>query len=103
MQNKFVGKNEDLPNNVIEEINEADFIKNTLEFYNNNGIVIQQQVQDFMSFKDISANDFPKYKSGEFHLVNNAVIGKFSLYSNALQRDFKKLIDKYPLYEGAIK
>lgn len=94
MQNKFVGKNEDLPNNVIEEINEADFFKNISEFYNNNGIAIQQQVQDFIRFKDISANDFPKYKSGEYHLVNNAVIGKFSLYSNALQRDFKKLIDK---------
>ncbi len=95
LQNKFLSKNQELPNNVLEEINKDNFAQQILEYYKSSSIEINCSVDlnNIITFKDIKADEFPKYEDGEFHIEPNAVLGKFSLYSSALQRDFKNIIE----------
>ncbi|MBR4270889.1 MAG: DUF559 domain-containing protein [Clostridia bacterium] len=95
LQNKFLGKNDELPNNVIDEINSAEFTQQIREYYQSAGIELncEDDVFTLKNFIDIKADEFPSFASGEFKIEPNAILGKFSLYSSALQRDFKEMID----------
>ena len=99
MQNKFLNKNEELPNNVLDDVDEDIFFENIVDFYREHGIEIIENSGKLEKFYDITVNDFPRYKNGEFHIVNNAVLGKFSLYSSALQKDFKQMINDSEINE----
>ena len=95
MQNKFLNKNDELPNHIVEEINPQTVIEDMKNFYETNGITLNITDSSYINQKlnDINANEFPKFNSGEFQVISSAVLGKFSLYSTALQKDFKKIIE----------
>ncbi len=95
MQNKFLSKNDELPNNVFEDINRENFCEQITDYYKKEGLVFNcsEDIFNLSTFTDIRVDEFPKYKNGEFNVVPNAVLGKFSLYSSALQKDFKNMID----------
>ncbi len=95
MQNKFLSKSNELPNNVIEDLKSYNFLGEMKYFYETNGINLTGDglVDSIEKFEDIAQKDFPKFVSGEFHIVSNAILGKFSLYSSALQKDFKDMIE----------
>lgn len=101
LQNKFLSKNDELPNNVFENITKDGFYEQIKNYYINTGIELkcEEDVFSLSSFKDIKANEFPTYNNGDFYVVPNAVLGKFSLYSSALQKDFKNMIDDTEINE----
>lgn len=95
MQNKFLNKNEELPNHVLEEVNNQTIIDDMKNFYQSAGINLTIDDNSYVNQKlgDITSQEFPKFNPGEFKVISSAVLGKFSLYSTALQKDFKKIID----------
>lgn len=95
LQNKFLSKNDELPNNVYDDIKSQSFNEDVLNFYDAAGIHIisQDDIFDLRKFNDFKVNEFPEFKNGEFYICPNAILGKFSLYSSALQKDFKNMID----------
>ena len=89
---KFSNINQDLPNSVIDDVS-IDFYENLQKFYAENGIEFPLKLERFHAFKEYKADNFPEYANGEYHIENVAVLGKFSLYSTALQKDFKDIIE----------
>lgn len=92
-QYKFSGQNKELPSPVIEEIGE-NFISDLQKYYGEAGIRFDAELPKFSAFAEYKEGTFPKFANGEFHLLNNAVLGKFSMCSSALQKDFKEIIEK---------
>ncbi len=92
-QYKFSGSRKELPGNVIEEVGE-NFIEELCAYYREAGIRFSAQLPRPSAFIEYTEGTFPSFGSGEFRLENNAVLGKFSMYSSALQRDFKAIIEK---------
>ena len=101
LQNKFLSKNEELPNNVFENINKDEFGEQIQEYYSNVGIELKcsEDIYELSNFRDIKSDEFPTFNNGEFNIIPNAVLGKFSLYSSALQKDFKNMIDDSEINE----
>ncbi len=97
---KFTGQNAVVEDNVLDEVRQYKFIDDVLAFFESYGIVIENKsngkIKKFVSY---TAAKFPKYRAGQFELVENAVIGRFSLCSDALQRDFRKLIESDSINE----
>ncbi|MBE5738902.1 MAG: DUF4011 domain-containing protein [Clostridiales bacterium] len=90
-QYKFLKKADDVPNTIMEEIYTDTFLKDVKAFYEQHDIKVQGEMSALEKFEDISYKDFPKLKNGEYHLVNNAVLGRFSVYSTALQKDYRDM------------
>ena len=101
LQNKFLSKNDELPNNVFENMEKDSFCEQIKNYYLDAGIELKSDagIFDLTNFKDIRVDEFPKYNNGDFHIIPNAVLGKFSLYSSALQKDFKNMIDDTEINE----
>ncbi len=101
MQNKFLSKSDELPNNVVEEVRSSSFFDELKNFYLQSGIKLidGKDINESSKFVDISQKDFPQFNDGEFYIVPNVVLGKFSLYSSALQRDFKGMIEDTEINE----
>ena len=91
-QYKFLKKADDVPNTVMEEIYTDTFLKDVLEFYKSHDIKVQgETLGPLEKFEEISYKNFPELKRGEYHLINNAVLGRFSVYSTALQKDYREM------------
>ncbi len=91
-QYKFLKKADDLPETIMEEIFTDTFLKDIVEYYNKHDIKVQgESLGALEKFEEISYKDFPKLKNGEYHLVNNAILGRFSVYSTALQKDYRAM------------
>lgn len=95
LQNKFLGKNGELPNNVYDYSNFDNIVSDITKFYADNGIDLacDKDITKFTHFQSIRLDQFPKFRSGEMKIVPNVVLGKFSLYSSALQKDFEAMIE----------
>lgn len=91
---KFNDISRPLPNNVIDEINEATFINDLIAFYKNEGIEISCGELGLSKFKEYTSGEFPQYKSGEMVIEENIVMGKFSIYSSSLQKDFNDILEQ---------
>lgn len=101
MQNKFLSKNDELPSNVFDDIDKNAFCQQIKEYYLDAGIELKcyEDIFDISRFEDFKVDEFPLFNSGDFIIKPNMVLGKFSLYSSALQRDFKKIIDDNQINE----
>ncbi len=92
---KFGGLRKKLPDCVIEDTDQKRFNDSMLKFYSDNGMKISGSVSgDLMPFEKHTVDDFKNYPSGELRIENCAVIGKFPLFSNAIQKDFDELTAK---------
>ncbi|MBE6528916.1 MAG: DUF4011 domain-containing protein [Thermoplasmata archaeon] len=89
---KATGQNRPLPNNILEDFEEEDFIENLLNFFEMNGITIKCENRDPTEFEDYKAGQFPDYPPGEMELVPNIVLGKYPMYSSSIQRDFDAIL-----------
>ncbi|MBR7153565.1 MAG: HRDC domain-containing protein [Candidatus Methanomethylophilaceae archaeon] len=89
---KSSGINKPLPNNVIEEYSGETFMMNLLEFYQQSGMEMTYEYRPPEQFVDYNAGDFPKYLPGDMEVVHNVVVGKYSMYSNSIQRDFDTIL-----------
>ena len=93
LQNKLNSQNVDLPNNVVEQLSD-DISLQAIEFFKQNSITIDNaKSPNLVKFEEYTLETFPKFESGEFKLVPNAVLGKFSMYDTSIQRDYRKLIE----------
>lgn len=91
---KFNKINKPLPDEGIEpKINDI-FIKEALEFYKKEGLNIIEQDLNLTKFKEYKANEFPSFINGEIYLETNAILGKFPVCSNSIQKDFEDMIDE---------
>lgn len=91
--NKFNGKNEVLPDNAIDEFNEENYIKDTIDFYNKNKLYIQYKDCEIESFFENKVNEFPKYKNGELEIKKYMILGIYSTYVTSMYEDFHKMIE----------
>lgn len=94
LQKKLLEESSELPANEFQELVESSFYDDVRQFFANQNItIIQEPLPDFSKAKDYTAEDFKSLTNGEFHFLNNASIGKYSLYDSAIQKDFNKLIN----------
>lgn len=93
-QYKFRGVNETAGDAEIEEIDPGKFIDDTLSYFARHGIKINKpRIKGIGKFSPAAAAEFKEFASGEFTLSENIVLGRFSLYSCALQQDFRRIIE----------
>lgn len=92
--NKFNGKNEVLPDNAVEELNEETYITDTISFYNENKFYVQNRTCEIEKFLENRADEFPEYKNGELELKKYMVLGIYSTYVTSMYEDFHKMIQE---------
>ncbi len=89
---KFNNIKRPLPNPVVEDT--KDFFTVICDFYKENEIKItvpnHAKPAPFESYK---ADEFPKYKGGEFYLDLNMVLGRFVICDSSIQKDFDRLLE----------
>ncbi len=89
---KATGQNRPLPNNILEDFDDAQFIPELLNFFEMNGIRIKCEQIEPTEFIDYKAGEFPDYAPGEMELVPNVVVGKYPMYSSSIQKDFDSIL-----------
>lgn len=92
-QNKFLGQADIVPDVIWEDFEPNNFLEKILAFYQQYNINIHGSLDVLEKFQDILVDDFPDFHNGEYYLSNNALLGRFSPYSSAIQRDFNSLIN----------
>jgi len=90
LQNKISGTRSEAEA-VYDETLNADFFDGLYNYYSEFGIKIERKLPEFSKFNEYMLKDFPKFEKGRFVFENCAVLGKFSMYSSAMQRDYKTL------------
>ncbi|MCF0117494.1 MAG: HRDC domain protein, partial [Bacilli bacterium] len=89
---KFANSKKELPDPVLETV-EDDFINQIIKHYKSIGIEIKTDTfNKFGPFINYTAEEFKANVDKQLHLVNNAILGKFSLCSSSIQGDIKKII-----------
>ena len=83
-----------IPDPSIETVDRDNFIQDTLGFFKDAGIEIEDDGGFVTPFEEYRTDKFPKYNPGELHIDNSIVLGKFPLYSNSIQKDFNDLTMK---------
>ena len=91
---KVNGVRRDMPDPSIENVDRELFIQNTLSFFRDSGLEIEDDGGYVTPFEEYGAETFPDYRPGELHIDNSIVLGKFPLYSNSIQKDFNDLTFK---------
>lgn len=92
--NKFNGKNEVLPDNAVEEYTNDNYIKNMLEFYAKNSLLINNNECEVEKFLETNMSTFPKYRNGEIEIKKYMVMGLYSTYVTSMYEDFHKMIER---------
>lgn len=94
LYNKYHNTYDDLPANILEDV-DIDFIYRVIEHYFDVGIKIEFDKENLglTKYIEYSKNDLPKYGNEKFKLIQNMVLGRFSLFSNAIQKDYRTLIN----------
>jgi len=96
LHNKLAKISTDVPEASDWEFNKQAFIPNMLQFFDQHGLTIQipkGQNPQLEKFTEYTAKDFPTFENGELYLDNTAVLGRYSLFSVAIQKDFKKMLE----------
>ena len=89
---KFNNVSKPLPNEVIENINENSFLSSVVKFYSENEIYVTENGGALCKFQEFKAEEFPHFRSGELHLENCAILGKFPICSSSIQKDFDDIL-----------
>ena len=89
---KFNSITSPLPSEVAENVSEDSFWQAVLDFYAENEIYIKDKRPAFSSFKEYRAEEFPRFNGGELYLENCAILGKFPICSNSIQKDFDEIL-----------
>ncbi len=89
---KANGQNRPLPDNILEDYSGETFITNLIQFYEDNGIILDYAFNLPEPFIEYKAGEFPNYPPGEMKLVPNMLIGKYPTYSSSIQKDFDEML-----------
>ncbi len=98
LYNKYHNIYDELPLDVVEETFN-DFIEESLLHYLDVGIRIKLDDSNvkISKYLEYTKDTFPKYRFDEFKLVPNMVLGRYSIFSSAIQKDYKTLINSSDL------
>ncbi|MCL2374920.1 MAG: DUF4011 domain-containing protein, partial [Firmicutes bacterium] len=89
---KFSASNEPLPSPVFEDLSSFKFFDQVKSYYAESGLPLKMKEQEGVKpFEEYLSGKFPKFKPGELYLEERVVLGKFPIYSSALQRDFRSI------------
>ena len=90
-----------LPAPEMEEVNGSTFIGDILDHYRSEGMNIRIPGDNvgLIEFQEYKADEFPKYDMGEMYLENVATIGKFTIISNSIHRDYDRMIESNEINE----
>ena len=88
---KNCGRRMDVPDPTIEMMDRETFVDYAVRFFRESGLEIENCEEDISEFTEYKAESFPEFKDGELHIERSAVLGKFPLYSNSIQKDFNDL------------
>ncbi len=91
---KFNNISQPLPNPIIDDTDADSFTQNIIAFYGALGINLIVDDEEISPYTEFRAEEFPKYQSGELHVIKNIVLGKFPTYSSSIQKDFSDMLDK---------
>ena len=89
---KFNNISKPLPLDTIEQYNKDTFIEELISFYKEHDISIKGSQGELRKFTEYAAAEFPQFKSGELKIEHCAVLGKYPIRSNALQKDFDEIL-----------
>ena len=89
---KFNEINKSLPNCQIEELNLATFLKDLIDFYENEGIHFYAVHKELTPFVQVRAENLKYYRIGDYSIESYAVLARFSSYSTVLQKDFEQML-----------
>lgn len=94
LYNKYNNIHRDLPLDIVEEIGDL-FLEETVNHYADVGIKIDFDLstKEIEKYIEYNKNNFPKYRDNQLKLVGNMILGRFSLFSSAIQKDYKTLIN----------
>lgn len=73
------------------EFNEF-FINDLIQYYAKYDMIIKHDNELLSEFKEYKQEDFPKYENGELYIENTALLGKFPIYSNSIQKDYEDIL-----------
>ena len=91
---KFNNISKPLPSDTIERYTKGTFIEDLIDFYQKNDITLKRTKENIHKFKEFKSEEFPHYRSGELYIENCAVLGKFPIYSNSIQKDFNEILER---------
>lgn len=83
-----------LPQVVVEEVHQASFIKDLVQFYEENGIHLSVEDEVLEKYQDYKYGEFPAFSSGELHLKHQVILGKFPVCSSSIQKDFERMLEE---------
>lgn len=94
LYNKYNNIHSDLPLDIVDEIGDL-FLEETVNHYADVGIKIDFDLatKEIEKYVEYNKNNFPKYRDNQLKLVGNMILGRFSLFSSAIQKDYKTLIN----------
>ncbi|MBR2254712.1 MAG: HRDC domain-containing protein [Candidatus Methanomethylophilaceae archaeon] len=90
---KSTGEDRPLPHNLLESTDFQGFRDELVRFYGDNGIPLTF-ADGLVPFESYRPETFPDYQPGEMELVCSAVLGRYSIYSSSVQRDFDLMLAK---------
>lgn len=91
---KFNGVKDPLPDVAIEGLEQDDFIDDALSFYEENHISIECDVDsELVAFEEYKRDTFPSFRNGELNLEYCAVLGRYPVCDNAIQKDFDSILE----------
>ena len=89
---KFNNITNPLPSDVVESVSEHSLWSTVLDFYSENEIHIKDKRTELLKFKEYKAEEFPHFNNGELYIENCAILGKFPICSNSIQKDFDEIL-----------
>lgn len=90
---KFSDIREPIPDIVIDDIQEDTFVNDAISFYSDNHIEIKRTDNGLLSFEEYRKESFPAYTNGEIYLEKCAILGRFPVCDNAIQKDFDSILE----------
>ena len=84
-----------LPDPEFEDYDRTNFLSSIIEHYAKEGLMIRTNNADIdlVPFKDYKAGEFPKYALGELNLEVAAVLGKFTMQTSSIHRDYDQMLE----------
>ncbi len=84
-----------LPDPEFEDYDGTNLVSTIIRHYADEGIVIRTNNADIdtVPFKDYKAGEFPKYSVGELNLEMASVLGKFTMQTSSIHRDYDQMLE----------
>ena len=90
---KFNNIRKALPDPEIESFTGSNLFNTLIEHYREQGIFIKNSGEELHEFTDYLSGEFPLYEQGELYLENVAALGKFTMQTSSIHRDYDQIIE----------